>query len=311
MHGSERHVTRIDLSPDDRPGTPAISIECDPDRFLGSRSAFGSTIWFPAKIVSATSTKLMAIGGWLRFANENDGLQIPMQPLTFNEPFLRVPISDEQIARLERKRGGQILMLEIVLRGTGFYGTAGAAPATFTASYQPPINVQRDAWLKVLEALGAGQRRLIELPAPPHDRGGFWEKASKQIDAAAWRLASGDAGGAMNEARTAMESALEAVGGVTKVPRKPKEPLRPFAIRVAAEIRKAHVDRGADPYAALASAIELGADIFGFVSDPLHNGLDSAERTNAELALSLVTSLYTYFARLPSPEDPTYGASLE
>lgn len=303
-------MTRIELGPDDRPGTPGISIECDPDRLLGTRSAFGSTLWFPAKIVSTSSSRLMALGGWLRFANEGDGLAIPLQPLTSNEPFLRVPITDEQIARLEHKRAGQVLMLEIILRGTGFYGTAGAAPATFSATFQPPINVQRDAWVKVLAAIGAGQRRLIELPAPPRDRGGLWDKASKQIEAAAWRLASGDAGGAMNEARTAMESALEAVGGVLNVQRKPKEPLKPFASRVAAEVRMAHVARGADPYAALASAIDLVTDVFGFASDPMHNGLDSAERTNAELALSLVTSLYTYFARLPSVEAPIDGAPI-
>ena len=302
---------RIDLSPEDRPGAPAITIECDPVRFGGTRSSFGSTLWLPASMNSIDGAKLMAIGGWLRFPNENDGLAIPMQPLTRNEPFLRVPILDEQLARLERKRAGQVLMLDVVLRGTGFYGAAGAVPVTFSANFQPTIVVQRDEWLKVLTMLGAGQRRLIELPAAPRDRGGLWDKASKQIDAAAWRLASGDSGGAMNETRTAMESALEAIGVAMNLPRKAKEPLKQFATRVAAEIRGAHVDRGADPYAALASAIELSTDIFGFVSDPMHNGLASAERTNAELALSLVSSLYTYFARLPNAEGPIDGAPLE
>ncbi len=60
-----------------------------------------------------------------------------------------------------------------------------------------------------------------------------------------------------------------------------------------------HVDRGADPFSALASAIDCAAEVCGFTSDPLHNGLDSAERINAEFALAIVTSLYTYFARVP------------
>jgi hypothetical protein len=290
-------VLRVDLHPDTQPGTIAFVIDCDLMRFSGTKSSMGSTLWVPVQIVQRNSAQLLALGGWLRFAGEEDGLAIPLQALGMNDGMLRTPVTDEQIARIERKRAGGPAYFELVLKGIGSFGGAGGA--VFSAMFNPPVVVPRDEWIKVLERLGAGLRRLIELPPAPRAKGGLWDKALTQIDAAASRLASGDAGGAMNETRTAMESALGAIGIAVNVPRDQGEPLRRFTTRLSKAIRAQHVDRGADPFSALASAIDCAAEVCAFTSDPLHNGLDSAERINAEFALAIVTSLYTYFARLP------------
>ena len=289
-------VMRWQLSPAKRPGQGGFEIECDPARFHGTRSAVGSTLWVPITIMQTFDATLLALGGSLAFAGDPDGISIPLQPLI--DAHLRVPLTDEQIFLLERKRAGQPLILEIILRGIGSSGAVGAELTAFAALHNPPVTIQRDEWLRVYDLLGFGKRRLIELPPSPRDEGGLWNVAATSIDAAARRLAIADYGGAMTEARTATEKTLEAVAGAMEVPRKKGEAFRNFFERILSEVRSRHEKRGDDPFGALAGTLTLCSHLFGFASGGPHHHLERTEAMDAELALSLISAMYTYFARL-------------
>lgn len=237
----------------------------------------------------------LLVSGQLRWSGEPDGLMIPTQPLPANRPFLVVPITDEQIARIESKRAGGQATFDLALSAIGIVSNS---TWILSPSFAPPVVVPRDDWLKVLEQLGAGSRRIVELPAPPQAQGPKWADASGRIEAASWRLSSGDPGGAMSETRTAYERLLEALGDELGRSRLEKEPLKNFAEAIASVAEAGHTDRSDDAMAVLAGAIRLAATTFAFASHPVHRGLDTTERINAELALQTVTALYTYLARV-------------
>jgi hypothetical protein len=241
------------------------------------------------------SRDALIVSGVLSWTGELDGLIIPAQPIVNNRPFLSAPISDEQIVRIERKRAGGQVMLDLRLNGIG---TVSNSTWVLSSNFAPTVVVPRDKWLEVLVALGAGTRRIVELPPPPEARGPKWDEAARRIEAASWRLSSGDAGAALSESRTAYERTLEALGDELGRPRKEKEALKNFADVVATRIDGSHLDRSDDAYVVLAATVRLAAITFGFASHPVHRGLDTTERINAELALQLISTLYTYFARV-------------
>ena len=156
----------------------------------------------------------------------------------------------------------------------------------------------RDEWIRILAGMGYGQRRLVELPPPPSGLGGLWEAAVQRIDAGAARLAAGDSGVSLAETRIATERLIEAIGESIGRPR--NGGLRPSADAIVAELLRRHVDRSADPYGLLAKSIGLIVEIFSFASEPGHNAFDGSDRRDAELALSLITAVYVFSARLPS-----------
>jgi hypothetical protein len=101
----------------------------------------------------------------------------------------------------------------------------------------------------------------------------------------------------LTEARTALQRTLDAVAlclGLTPVK---GGPIGPFADQIAAALDATHQKKSDDPYATLADAVRLSKSCAGFASDPPHTGLSTTERIYAELALSIATTLYTYFGR--------------
>jgi hypothetical protein len=110
----------------------------------------------------------LIVSGVLSWTGELDGLIIPAQPIVNNRPFLSAPISDEQIVRIERKRAGGQVMLDLRLNGIG---TVSNSTWVLSSNFAPTVVVPRDKWLEVLVALGAGTRRIVELPPPPEARG--------------------------------------------------------------------------------------------------------------------------------------------
>jgi hypothetical protein len=258
------------------------------------RSTFGGLLKVPAELSNELHGIPLMIAGTLKLAGEREGLAIPAQTPLVNENTLRIPISDEQIARLEEKRAGNAPTFELLLRGV-----ASLDGSTVIVNSTHPVNlpVPLEVWLKTLDKLGFGKRRLIELPPIPARDGVTWEAAAIQIQAAAQRLASGDSGAAMTEARTALQRTLEAVGLSLGVTPQKGGPIGPFVDQITAALNARHEKKSDDPYLALADAVKLVKSCAGFASDPPHTGLLKAERVSAELALSLATALYCYFAR--------------
>uniref|UniRef100_E6PH05 Abortive infection protein-like C-terminal domain-containing protein n=1 Tax=mine drainage metagenome TaxID=410659 RepID=E6PH05_9ZZZZ len=290
-------VPRVDLFVDGNPGQIVACIECDVVRRLsGITSTFGAILRLPVEKVNGYAGTIVMLSGILRLSGEHEGITIPAQPFVKNDTMLRVPFSEEQLVRLEERRLGAQICFELALRGVGVIGsqTVALVPNFHSANLVVPV----EEWLTVLEQMGFGRRRLIELPPAPARKGEAWEEASKQIQEASRRLASADPGAAMIAARIALERTLEAVGDFIGRPRTEAEAYGPFAKALSEHMRSKHLNRSDDPYGVLADTIQVAISCFGFSSDPAHNALDSAERVHAELAISIATSIFTYFGRM-------------
>jgi hypothetical protein len=272
----------------------AVRLEFDvARRFNGDRSTFGGVLKLPVELSRDLPGTPLMLAGTLRLTGETEGLSIPAQTMLVNENTIRIPISDEQLARLEDKRLGKAPMFELFLRGIG---TVDGSIVILNSHHPVNLPVPLEEWLKVLDQLGFGKRRLIELPPAPARAGKTWAAAAAQIQEASRRLSKGDSGGAMLEARNALQRTLEAAGESIGRPQAEKEAFTNFGKALAAGLRSRHVDRSDDPHAVLADAVTLAISTFGFGSDPGHTSLTNTERVHAELAISVATALYTYFA---------------
>lgn len=289
-------LPRVDFQVDSNPGQIVACLEINAAQRLGGYSStIGNGLMLPVELMRGYTARILMLSGMLRFAGDTYGLTIPAQPLAFNDGFLQAPISDEQVRRIEERRSGEGAIFELLLKAIGI---VDSAPVVLVPIVPTSIVVPRDEWIKVLAALGFGLRRLIELPAPPQGLGSLWDAAAKQIEAASWRLAKGDSRAALTEARIALERTLEAAGDAIGHPRSSGEPFTNFAKNLASLFRSKHVDRSSDPYAVLADAIHIAISSFGFASTAAHNAIDAGERAQAELALSVATTVYSYLGRM-------------
>jgi hypothetical protein len=273
----------------------AVRLEFDvAQRFNADRSTFGGVLLLPVEVSQGLKGTPLMLAGTLRLTGEREGLTIPAQSMIINENTLRIPITDDQVAQLEEKRSGAEPIFELSLRGIG---TVDGVVVVINSSHPVYLTVPLPRWLKALESLAFGRRRLIELPPPATREGALWEAASAQVQAAAGRLTTADSGAAMTEARIALQRTIEAIGAC--VGRSPVKgtPFGPYADQIAAVLEGMHQKKSDDPFQTLADAVRLAKSCAGFASDPPHSGLSAAERVHAELALSTATTLYTYFAR--------------
>jgi hypothetical protein len=273
----------------------AVRLEFDvAQRFNADRSTFGGVLLLPAELSQGFKGAPQMLAGTLRLTGEREGLTIPAQSMIINENAIRIPISDDQVARLEAKRSGAEPIFELSLRGTGI---VDGVTVVLDSSHPVNLTIPLPRWLKALEGLGFGRRRLIELPPPPTREGALWEAASAQIQAAAGRLATSDSGAAMTEARIALQRTIGAVGTCVGLSPVKGAPLGPYADHIASILEGMHQKKSDDPFQTMADAVRLAKSCAGFASDPPHTGLSLAERVHAELALSIATTLYTYFVR--------------
>lgn len=283
-----------------------FTAEINPQAFLAQRSSLGVVLRIPVMLTPLTSATPLALCGTLGLPNEQCGIPIPEQPFSRHDQYLDVPISDEQIARLERARAGKQLVLEIKLRGLAMISDSLAIVAS---NFAPPLTIARDEWLGILEQLNAGRRRLVELPVAPRTDGP-WSRVSEHLERASWRLAGGDAGGSLSESRTASERLIEAIGADIGRSRQPSDKaLYNYACAVAGIIADSHRDRSGDPYEVISGCVGLVYSVFAMASET-HNGLAHIERLNAELALNTLGGLYSYTAQaglraVTAPETTT------
>lgn len=285
----------IDFFRDGVGGNTVASVKCNlPGRVRGQRSSVGSVLWLPLEAPGDSAAKVMMLHGVLKLPNQNEGITIPMQ--TYMNSTLRIPVTDEQFARIETYRQGGPISFELWLTGLGTLNGETIILATNTQGV--PLQVPREDWLRVLGECGYGTRRLIELPPIPTRDQQSWGDAVARIQGAANRLASGDTGGAMTQGRIALERIVESIGEVIGRPRTTNDKaLKNYIQSVRAELEKKHRPLSSDPYQVLADSMQVATSASEFASDPPHNDLDTAERVHAELTLAIVTTLYCYCAQ--------------
>ena len=285
----------VQLYRDSNPGQIIFNVEVNPQALLAQRTSLGAALRIPAALTPVVhNAHPLTLYGAIGLPNEQGGISIPDQPFGRYDQYLEIPMTDEQLARLERARAGQQLVLEIRLRGLAMIGET---PVIVAANYAPSLTIPRDEWLRVLEQLDGGCRRLIELPAPPRTDG-MWARVSEHLQRASWRLAAGDPGGALSEARTASERLIEAIGADVGRPRQAStdKALYNYASAIASIIATAHKERTGDPYEVVSGSVSLVYSVFAMASET-HNGLDRIERLNAELAVATLSALYAYAAQ--------------
>ncbi len=229
--------------------------------------------------------------GMLKWSSEGGGIAIPVQSVARGTAELIVPLSDHQVAGIERVRAGKEPHFNVDLRAIGTPAGDGNL-GRYTTNFIPPLQVPRDVWTRALGAIGSAAVRIIELPAPPPAAGRNWAHASELIEAASRFLSDGRYGEAVATARTALERITEAVGGALGEKRNEGEYFAPYIDRIAGQLRERR--RASDPFALLGQLIRTAN---GWMSHPVHQGFDVSERDDATFAVNLCVALYSYLAR--------------
>ncbi len=146
-------------------------VQIDPAEVWGSKGLFGMMLVLPYKlptrVESSTSLELLSLEGWIGIGNvtESDArLPIPSQIVWPAPQYrLQVPIASTQIEAIEEVRKGGQVNLTVWLGGIAS-GDRGSLVVQSTNSSW--LTIERERWLIVLQQLGAGTRRLVELPEP-------------------------------------------------------------------------------------------------------------------------------------------------
>lgn len=263
-------LPRITFDIDDQSGRAIHALDIEPSRFRGSQSVFGATFHLPVSLFTfpERSYRPSLFAGTLCWADEPDGLAIPLQPLLFNRSELAIPVSDDQLARLDVRRAGSEPRFTLYLWGTAQEIATGTVRNVRGGSFPTNVQVPHNQWLVVLKACGFGERQLIELPAPPTDLEGDWRSAAERLAAAANRLAEGEPGVALGEVRIALERIADAVGARLGIARAnasgKKMPLATYIDAIASDLKKRHVDNIDDPFAVLSALFKA---TFGFAQN--------------------------------------------
>ncbi len=199
-------------------------VQIDPAEIRGGRGPFGLVLFLPYKLPkqegSSASLNLLSLEGWIGLGNvtESDArLQIPSQILWPGPQYrLQVPITDAQIEAIEQIRNGGRANLVVWLGGVASSGQRLLPVQSTNSNY---LLVERERWLAVLQQLGAGTRRLVELPEPRLPRGEqHWAECMRLLDEATRFYQSGDYEHALINCRSVIEGiprVLCAVWGLT------------------------------------------------------------------------------------------------
>lgn len=299
-------MAKFDFQYADGSGQVVLRAEADPRFFSGGRNVFGPFLrlqlqWpYDANI---PRHRALAVQGALLWGGDPDGsggLAIPLQAVTPNGA-VNIPVSDDELARLETRRAGVEPDFAVRLEGLAQRETQGAADRTpdlavravTAGNYPQRLGVSRDAWARALDACGFGLRRMVELPPPPDGLGGKWDEASTSLADASRLLAQGYDVQAIAAVRKALERIVEAVAvAIGEPPHTGKGGFGPYVTALADRIKGMEPARS-HPFHLVASVLKA---TFDFASGHTHGTSASSRREEAVFAIVLGTSLYGFAA---------------
>lgn len=280
---------RYDLRSEINSGLPLVTVEIEGSRVRGSRSAFGPTLHVGIQVIfEPNKHSPLLFEGMLCWPGEHVGLFIPLQSVGRGTADLIVPISDHQIASLERKRAGGELRFELDLRAIGNPDEPGVI-GRYSCNPRIALDVPRDRWKDALNALGVGTVRIVELPPYPIADEPL-KAASVQLESSVRLFSEARYGETIVASLTALERMVESIGSRVGLPRDEK-PFSPYVDELTAKLRGRN--KGDDPLALIGNLIKAA---FGWSSHPAHQGFNVSERDDALFALNLCTALYSYIA---------------
>ena len=148
-----------------------VRVQIDPAVIAGGRGTFGPVLFLPYTLPkqeeASAPLHLLSLEGWIGLGNDTDSsarLLIPSQIIWPGPQYrLQVPLTDAQIEAIEQVRNGNLVNLIVWLGGLAFGGQSLVPVQSSSSGY---LTIERERWLTVLQQLGAGTRRLVELPEP-------------------------------------------------------------------------------------------------------------------------------------------------
>lgn len=187
-----------------------VKVQIDPAEVWGCKGAFGPMLvlpYKPPKPEGSSLLELISLEGWIGLGNvtETDArLPIPSQIVWPVPQYrLQVPITGVQIEAIEEARKGGQVNLTVWLGGIASGDQGLVAVQSTNSSW---LTIERERWLAVLLQLGAGTRRLVELPNPRLQREDQrWAECLRLLDGATQFYRTGEYEQSLKNCRAIVE----------------------------------------------------------------------------------------------------------
>ena len=291
---------------------PVIRVQIDPAVIAGGRGTFGPVLFLPYTLPkpeeASASLRLLWLEGWIGYGqvSESDArLLIPSQVVWPSPQYrLQVPLTDAQIEAIEEARKGDQVNLTVWLGGLASSGQALVPVQSASSSY---LGIKREHWLTVLHDLGAGARRLVELPEPRLPRGEqHWAECMRLLDGATHLHRSGDYEQALKNCRSVVEGIPQVLCTVWGLPQKRDDQgFEGWMKELEHRLRNAWQEDRLTP-AMLRTMI---AGTWHWSAPAPHYGTGIPLREDVAFALGLCTDLLQFAAQvLQAHPDPIAGA---
>ena len=291
---------------------PVIKVEIDPALIAGGRGTFGPVLFLPYTLPkleeASASLCLLSLEGWIGYGNVSEAdarLLIPSQTIwPDNRSRLQVPLTDAQIEAIEEARKGSQVNLTVWLGGLASVGQALVPVRSASSGY---LGIERERWLTILRDLGAGARRLVELPEPHLPRGEqHWAECMRLLDEATRFYRRGDYEQALINCRSVIEGiprVLCAVWGLTLQGRSFRERAQSLRDQLSAAWPE---DRWTPETLQF-----LLAGAWHWLAPTPHYGMDIPKREEAAFVLGLCTDLLLFASQVlqayPDPIESSEG----
>jgi hypothetical protein len=305
-------------------GDHQITIEIDPAEVVGVRSVLGSALLFRFKCTpdlwGDPAVRLHALEGWIAAGSESVvlcGIRIPSQTIYHDQ--MTVPITDEEIAAIEKGRTDDAAIFRISLMGLATFPNPNHTMEQYVrqadgkmapdSSHRPDVRavrdqngdggqllrIEREHWLKILEQLGAGKRRLIELPEPTLPVGqATWAECIRLLSEATQLFPRGQYPQVLSACRTIIEGVTVVLCAHWGVVKDPKTSFNTWSRELPTHLAvlwKSDADSAKMFYALLQAG-------WTWASQSHHSGSGFPEREEVSFALSLATDLVVFGAQV-------------
>jgi hypothetical protein len=258
------------------------------------------------------------------------GIRIPSQVSGASQAQLLIPMAPEQIEAIENARGADAVHFNLSLAGTARLLNPQVQVKTntqrlrgnFEEAFAPRlevhevrqqngaqrIRIEREQWLTILEALGSGKRRLVELPVPvlPH-HGSDWETCLQHLETALLHHRRGEYEQALQQCRKVVEGVATVLGGVWHVPKRAGQSFDSWTKELNERLAKAWPSEREAPKM-LSALLAAG---WTWTSPAAHYGADMPVREETTFGLSVATDVLMFASQLITAHPPTAAPSVD
>lgn len=309
-----------------------VKIEIDPAVVSGQKGRLGRTLCFPYTLsvpgrAARVMLRLVSVEGWLGLSGESDfvgRIRIPSQVISNNpnKRWILVPVTDVEVEAIEEARNGEMANFTLWLAGLTAV-TPATTDATVLASLQKEgigntmpvesghpgtLTIGREHWLTVLQGLGSGTRRLVELPEARLPVGGdTWAECLRLLDEATRFHRTGSYEQVLVSCRRIAEGIPQVMCSVWGIPQKKvrqsvrqwlQDVVEPQLAAAWPEDKKAPV---------LLRTLLTG--VWEWAADAPHYGTEMPLREKSAVALGLCTDLLHFAGQvLQAHPDPIVAA---